>query len=76
MFVLGPTVQDDHTPFQREGLERIFYIITRPFPSVWHTLNDNMDAVDMSYVRRLAQLMRVWVAQYMKYPAVASNGSF
>jgi len=65
----GNSVKDDHSPFLAEGLERIFYIITRPFPSVWHTTNDDMDALDMNYIRRLAQLLRVWTAQYFKYPS-------
>ncbi len=49
---LGGTVTDDHTPFVEAGLDRVFYVITRPFPDVWHTIDDNRGCLDFDYISR------------------------
>jgi glutaminyl-peptide cyclotransferase len=64
---------DDHSPFLRNGLRRIFYVITRPFPSVWHTTNDDRDCLDLDYIRSFNMLLRVWTAQYLQYTGAAEE---
>jgi len=66
-FFLASTIDDDYLPFRQKGLDRIFHVIDTPYPSVWHTVEDNYSALDMRYVYRFAQLLRVWLAQYLRY---------
>ncbi|TRY79543.1 hypothetical protein TCAL_12403 [Tigriopus californicus] len=59
-------VQDDCTPFWNLGLKRIHHWITRPFPSMWHTLGDNWDALDFDYIQRMNMILRIFTAEYMQ----------
>eukprot|EP00802_Teleaulax_amphioxeia_P012865 Tamp_12910.p1 GENE.Tamp_12910~~Tamp_12910.p1 ORF type:complete len:519 (-),score=56.95 Tamp_12910:212-1768(-) len=38
-------ISDDHLPWLQRGVP-ILHLIASPFPSVWHTVNDNLSALD------------------------------
>jgi glutaminyl-peptide cyclotransferase len=58
-------ILDDHMPFYERGVP-IVHLIPSPFPRVWHTEADNRDALHNATIRRLAAVLRVFVAQYLK----------
>ena len=58
-------VSDDQIPFHENGLRKILHMIASPFPSVWHTLNDNGDALDITTIKYLNKIMRVIVYGYL-----------
>ncbi len=43
----------------------ICHLIAVPFPSVWHTEQDNADALDIESIRDLALTFRILVAEYL-----------
>ena len=57
-------IQDDHVPFQQLGVP-IVHCIAAPFPEVWHTENDNADALDQGIIYDLALIFRVLIAEYL-----------
>ncbi|TPX55856.1 hypothetical protein PhCBS80983_g04981 [Powellomyces hirtus] len=57
-------IDDDHRPFQQRGVP-IVHIIPQQFPTVWHTVDDNADAIDPEIVHDFALIFRVFVAQYL-----------
>ena len=61
----GWMVQDDQVPFYKLGVTRILHMITSPFPSVWHTLQDNEDALDYQTSEYLGKILRVFVYGYL-----------
>ena len=63
---------DDHVPFRSRGLDRILYFIPAPFPPVWHRSTDTVDNVDLERTARLAQLLRIWTAQYLRWDGVVT----
>jgi len=58
-------IEDDHIPFVRRGVN-VFHIIPYPFPSVWHNVRDNGDAIDPLAVQNLAILFRCFTAEYLE----------
>ena len=58
-------VSDDQKPFYEAGLTNILHIISSPFPSVWHTLEDNMESLDMDTINQLNKIIRVLVYGYL-----------
>ncbi|KAK7490233.1 hypothetical protein BaRGS_00018578, partial [Batillaria attramentaria] len=54
-------IQDDHIPFLRRGVP-VVHLITWPYPSVWHTSNDNLDSLEMPLIDNLARILRVFMA--------------
>lgn len=49
-------IADDHLPFHQRGLRNILHIIPSPFPTVWHRLADNGDAIDPQTVTDLTEI--------------------
>ena len=41
------------------------HIIASPFPEVWHTSNDNDNAVDYPTVEKLNMIFRIFVAEFL-----------
>ena len=37
----------------------------RPFPEVWHTLEDDLNALDFRYIVRFSFILRIFVAGYL-----------
>jgi hypothetical protein len=57
-------VQDDHIPFMARGVE-VLHIIPTPFPSVWHTGNDDGEHLDIPTVQDWAKIVTAFVAEWM-----------
>ena len=67
-FQLGQSfggIEDDHIPFMKKGVP-VFHVIPAPFPSVWHTDDDNKAALDYSTIDDLNKIFRVFVAEYLQ----------
>ena len=58
-------MQDDHIPFVARGVECLHLIPSR-FPSVWHTINDDGEHLDMDTVLDWALLTSAFAAEYME----------
>ena len=58
-------VQDDQVPFYNLGVRRILHMIPAPFPGVWHTLEDNRDALDLDVMEKIGSWLRVFVYSYL-----------
>ncbi|KAF7666945.1 hypothetical protein LDENG_00087760 [Lucifuga dentata] len=50
-------VQDDHIPFLNRGVY-ILHLIATPFPSVWHTFDDNEQNLDRSTIQNLNKILQ------------------
>ena len=59
----GGYVEDDHVPFMARGVE-VLHIITAPFPSVWHTIQDDGEHLDLETVEDWAMLTLAFVAEW------------
>lgn len=57
-------VQDDHVPFMARGVD-ILHIIPYPFPTVWHTMDDDADHLDIPTVKDWAKIMTAFAAEWM-----------
>ncbi|XP_062324674.1 glutaminyl-peptide cyclotransferase [Osmerus eperlanus] len=60
---VGP-VQDDHMPFLNRGV-RVLHLIPSPFPSVWHTFDDNEQNLDRSTIQNLNKILQIFVLEYL-----------
>ncbi|KAI1003249.1 hypothetical protein K3495_g4956 [Podosphaera aphanis] len=63
-FQPGFMIQDDHLPFMARGVE-ILHLIPSHFPSVWHTLADNGENLDMPSSEDWAKIMTAFLAEWM-----------
>lgn len=61
---LNAAIEDDHIPFLRRGVP-ILHMIPVPFPEVWHKMNDNLDAIDVTTVENISKMLRIFIAEYM-----------
>ncbi|XP_063234277.1 glutaminyl-peptide cyclotransferase-like isoform X2 [Bacillus rossius redtenbacheri] len=57
-------IEDDHLPFLLNGVP-VLHIIPYTFPSVWHTLQDNLSVVNMTTCENLNKIWRIFVACYL-----------
>lgn len=57
-------IEDDHIPFLRRGVE-VLHVIPIPFPSVWHTMNDDGDHLDMDTTTDWAKIVTAFVGEWM-----------
>jgi hypothetical protein len=64
-FFMGGRIGDDHLPFYNFGVP-ILHLIPMPFPHVWHTIDDDSDHLDMATMVEWAQIMTIFVAEYME----------
>jgi len=58
-------VEDDQKPFYDQGLRRILHMISTPFPSVWHTVQDDRSALDTQTIQDLNKFLRVFVFTFL-----------
>jgi glutaminyl-peptide cyclotransferase len=65
-------IEDDHIPFLQRGVD-IVHLIASPFPRVWHTPQDNKDALDFPTIDNLNKVFRLFVARYLHLPSVNSK---
>lgn len=54
-------IEDDHKPFYQKGVP-VVHLITTPFPAVWHTGSDNINALDLNRIENLSRVIRVYLA--------------
>ncbi|GAV55407.1 hypothetical protein ZYGR_0AV00380 [Zygosaccharomyces rouxii] len=52
----GPSIDDDHIPFYRAGVP-VLHLIPWPFPSFWHTLQDDFDHLQQKEIDKWAILL-------------------
>ncbi|CAH1107256.1 unnamed protein product [Psylliodes chrysocephalus] len=57
-------IEDDHIPFLQKHVP-IMHLISIPFPTEWHTENDNRDIIDMKIVEDINKILRIFVVQYL-----------
>jgi len=58
-------MQDDHTPFLALGVP-VLHMIPAPYPSVWHTPNDDRTALSVHTIDELTKIFKVFVAEYLR----------
>ena len=58
-------MQDDHLPFIARGVH-VLHLIPARFPSVWHTMRDDGEHLDIPTVEDWALLTAVFAAEYME----------
>lgn len=61
-------VEDDHVPFKKRGVP-ILSLLAHPFPKVWHTIDDNYNAIDFERTRRILHVLEEFVAKYPQHQA-------
>lgn len=62
----GPSgMGDDHIPFMARGVE-VLHLIPRHFPTVWHTIDDDGEHLDMDTVEDWAKLVTAFAAEWME----------
>ncbi|SCU98965.1 LADA_0H16468g1_1 [Lachancea dasiensis] len=52
----GIVIEDDHLPFLKNGV-RIMHLIPLPFPTAWHTLEDNFNNLDKTKIQNWSILL-------------------
>ncbi|CAH0719606.1 unnamed protein product, partial [Brenthis ino] len=57
-------IEDDHVPFYKRDVD-VLHIIPNPFPSVWHTVRDDVSALDFNTIDNLNKILRVFVVEYL-----------
>ncbi|KAI1387757.1 peptidase family M28-domain-containing protein [Hypoxylon trugodes] len=57
-------IEDDHTPFMSRGVP-ILHMITSPFDSVWHTMDDDGAHLDMPTVRDWAKIVTAFALEWL-----------
>lgn len=57
-------IQDDHIPFMARGVE-ILHLIPSPFPSVWHTIEDDGAHLDMAASRDWAKIATAFTLEWL-----------
>ncbi|KAF5851081.1 hypothetical protein GGP41_010743 [Bipolaris sorokiniana] len=62
---MGGFVQDDHVPFMARGVE-ILHMIPSPFPTVWHTMEDDAEHLDIDTVEDWTKLFMAFTAEWME----------
>ncbi|XP_060042856.1 glutaminyl-peptide cyclotransferase isoform X3 [Erinaceus europaeus] len=62
--VFQGSIQDDHVPFLRRGVP-ILHLIAKPFPEVWHTLEDNEENLNEAVIDNLNKILQVFALEYL-----------
>ncbi|EDV40093.1 uncharacterized protein Dana_GF10348, isoform A [Drosophila ananassae] len=65
-------IEDDHIPFLRRNVP-ILHVIPVPFPSVWHTPDDNGSVIDYAATDNLALIIRLFALEYLMGGGGASS---
>ncbi|KAI0155231.1 peptidase family M28 [Xylariaceae sp. FL1272] len=72
MFGRG-NVQDDHLPFMFRGVP-ILHMIATPFPTVWHTMDDDGEHLDLPTVRDWAKIFTAFALEWLDMMEVEPKG--
>lgn len=70
----GGMIEDDHIPFMKRGVE-VLHIIPSPFPTVWHTLDDDAEHLDIDTVDDWAQIVTGFAAEWMDLEGYMPKGT-
>ena len=70
MHPFGYRIQDDHTPFLQRQVP-ILHLIPSPFPRVWHTFNDNRQALHWDTIYDLTLVLTRFVTAYVAAPVAS-----
>lgn len=62
-FIPLEAMQDDHVPFMQRGVP-ILSLLAHPFPSVWHKVEDNYDAIDFQKTKQILHALEKFVENY------------
>ncbi|KUI53620.1 Glutaminyl-peptide cyclotransferase [Cytospora mali] len=57
-------VGDDHVPFMARGVP-VLHLIPSPFPTVWHSIEDDGEHLDMPTVRDWAKIMTAFALEWL-----------
>jgi glutaminyl-peptide cyclotransferase len=68
----GGYILDDHMPFMARGVE-ILHIIPSPFPSVWHTMEDDGEHLDIPTTSDWALIVTAFVGGWMELEGFFPN---
>lgn len=60
-----PFLDDDHRPFYEAGIP-VLHLIPFPFPSTWHTIDDDFDHLDETKIRRWAVMLSEFVVRFVQ----------
>ena len=60
----GAWVGDDHVPFMARGAP-VLHMIPTPFPSVWHTMSDDGEHLDIATVRDWAKIVTAFALEWL-----------
>lgn len=58
-------IGDDHVPFLKQGVD-VLHVIPTPFPSFWHTMDDDAEHLDLPTLRDWAKIVTAFVAEWME----------
>ncbi|KAI1169746.1 peptidase family M28 [Nemania sp. FL0916] len=58
------SIEDDHLPFMHRGVP-ILHLIANPFPTVWHTMDDDGAHLDLPTVRDWARIVTAFALEWM-----------
>ncbi|KAI6366722.1 hypothetical protein MCOR25_005088 [Pyricularia grisea] len=58
-------ILDDHVPFMNRGVD-ILHVIPTPFPSVWHTMEDDGEHLDVEVLQDWAKIITAFTAEWME----------
>ncbi|WAR19591.1 QPCT-like protein, partial [Mya arenaria] len=59
-------IEDDHRPFLLHSPDLpVLHLISVPFPSVWHKMSDNENAIDYHVTDNFNRVFRIFVANYL-----------
>jgi hypothetical protein len=58
------SIEDDHIPFMRRGVD-ILHMIPSPFPTVWHTIDDDGEHLDLETTRDWAKIVTAFTVEWM-----------
>ncbi|XP_017136541.1 glutaminyl-peptide cyclotransferase isoform X1 [Drosophila miranda] len=57
-------IEDDHIPFLKRNVP-VLHLIPVPFPTVWHTPDDNESVIDYATTDNLALIIRLFALEYL-----------
>lgn len=58
-------ISDDHIPFLSRGVD-VLHLIAAPFPSVWHTMDDDAEHLDIDTVEDWGVLMAAFLGEWFE----------
>ncbi|KAI5300994.1 hypothetical protein KEM56_002052 [Ascosphaera pollenicola] len=68
------TIEDDHVPFLQRGVD-VLHVIPHPFPSVWHTMDDDAEHLDLATVEDWSVLVSAFLAEWMDLEAALTKAN-